>query len=113
LLAEAYSYIPERAGPRRSRFKQREFLKWENKRQYDAKKKTERIGAHFRRSADLSRIATECRFVRDTGYAVRDQDKEYQTIVLQRWAAMHIDLDLSADPNEAKVIEAGAEQVQA
>ena len=59
MLEYAYSFIPERAGPRKSRFKKRLWLKsWEKVRR-DKQLKEEKIAAHFKRMAVRSRKATE------------------------------------------------------
>jgi hypothetical protein len=89
LLAEAYAAIPPRAGKRGTlnlkRQKGRAFVKL----QYAYKKKLERIGAHERRMAKRKRTNDEIKRCRSEADDVRAREKEYQDMVLQRWAMMN------------------------
>ena len=89
LLAEAYAAIPPRAGKRGTNHLKREKRRWQIKREYDAKKKAERIGAHTRRMAKRSRIIREIKQVKEEAPRVREEDSNYQEYVLQRWAEMN------------------------
>ncbi|KAL3823064.1 hypothetical protein ACHAXA_011116 [Cyclostephanos tholiformis] len=89
LLAEAYAAIPPRAGKRGTlnlkRQKGRAFVKL----QYAYKKKLERIGAHERRMAKRKRTNDEIKKCRSEADDVRAREREYQDMVLQRWAIMN------------------------
>lgn len=89
LLTEAYAAIPPRAGKRGTLNLKREKKRWFIKRQYDAKKKRERIATHERRMAKRKSINDDIRKVRREAMDVRGGDKDYQNIVLQRWAMMN------------------------
>jgi hypothetical protein len=89
LLAEAYAAIPPRAGKRGTlnlkRQKGRAFVRM----QYHYKKKLERIGAHERRMAKRKRTNDEIKRCRSEAEDVRARERDYQDMVLQRWAMMN------------------------
>lgn len=88
LLAEAYAAIPPRAGKRGTLHLKREKRRWWIKRQYDCKKKFERIGAHSRRLAKHMLTKAQVKEERREAVGVRKQEKKYQKMVVQRWAEM-------------------------
>ncbi len=102
LLAEAYAAIPPRAGKRGTlnlkRQKGRAFVKL----QYAYRKKLERIGAHERRMAKRKRTNDEVKKCRSEADDVRAREREYQDMILRRWAVMngHV-IEESASSNEA------------
>ena len=102
LLAEAYAAIPPRAGKRGTlnlkRQKGRAFVKL----QYADRKKLERIGAHERRMAKRKRTNDEVKKCRSEADDVRAREREYQDMILRRWAVMngHVNEE-SASSNEA------------
>jgi len=102
LLAEAYAAIPPRAGKRGTlnlkRQKGRAFVKL----QYAYRKKLERIGAHERRMAKRKRTNDEVKKCRSEADDVRAREREYQDMILRRWAVMngHVNEE-SASSNEA------------
>jgi len=89
LLAEAYAAIPPRAGKRGTlnlqRQKRRAFIKL----RYAYKKKLERIGAHERRMAKRKSTNDAIKKIRNEADDVVAKEKEYQNMVLQRWAMMN------------------------
>jgi len=88
LLAEAYAAIPPRAGKRGTLNLKRQHRRWFIKRQYDYKKKRERIATHERRMAKRKTINEAITKIRREAMDVRGGDKDYQNDVLQRWAMM-------------------------
>ncbi len=89
LLAEAYAAIPPRAGKRGTLNLKRQKRRWFIKRQYDYKKKRERIAAHQRYIEKGKSIKKEIKKVRADAQDVRKQDTAYHNMVLQRWADMN------------------------
>lgn len=104
LLAEAYAAIPPRAGKRGTLNLKREGRRWFIKRQYDYKKKRERIATHERRLAKRKETAMGMKRVREEAPAIREREREYQDMVLQRWAAMNGHVKEEVVP-EQKLIE--------
>jgi len=82
LLAEAYAAIPPRAGKRGTLHIKREQHRWRIKREYDQKKKLERIAAHERKMAKRSRIAKEIMKTKEEAPEIVSKEKEYQDLVL-------------------------------
>lgn len=89
LLAEAYAAIPPRAGKRGTLNLRREKRRWFIKRQYDYKKKLERIATHEKRMAKRSRRAKEIKEWKEKSAGIVAKEKEYQQMVLERWAQMN------------------------
>merc|ERR1712194_683478 len=89
LLAEAYAAIPPRAGKRGTLHIKREKRRWWIKRQYDYKKKLERIGTHDRRMAKRMLTKAQVKGEKREAVEVREREKEYHDMVLQRWAEMN------------------------
>ena len=89
LLAEAYAAIPPRAGKRGTLHIKREKHRWRIKREYDHKKKLERIAAHERKMAKRSRIAKEIMKTKADAPEIVSTEKEYQDLVLMRWAEIN------------------------
>ncbi len=89
LLAEAYAAIPPRAGKRRTRHLKRQRIRMAKKREQHAIYKKQRIATHERRMAHRSRVAQECRTIREGSEEVRQRDLKYQQYVLSRWATMN------------------------
>lgn len=89
LLTEAYAAIPPRTGKRGTLNLKRQKRRWWIKRQYDYRKKMERIGAHTRKMAKRKRINDEIRETKGGAPGIREKEKTYQDMVLQRWAAMN------------------------
>lgn len=85
LLAEAYAAIPERAGKRGTRNLKRQYLRWFNVRKLHAKKKRERIAAHYRRMENRSRIFKEVKAIKETAAQTRARDASYQEAVFRKW----------------------------
>jgi len=102
LLAEAYAAIPPRAGKRGTLHIKREKRRWWIKRQYDYKKKLERIGSHDRRMAKRKLTKAQMKEVRLKAVDVRKREKKYHNMVLQRWAEMS---GHCKDVGELKMIE--------
>lgn len=102
LLAEAYAAIPPRAGKRGTLHIKREKHRWWIKRQYDYKKKLERIGTHDRRMAKRMLTKAQMKEERREAVEVREQEKEYHDMVLQRWAKMN---GHGNEAGEVKMIE--------
>lgn len=104
LLAEAYSSMPSRAGKRGTNNLKRQERRWFIKRQYDYKKKREKIAAHEKRLAKRKATAMAMKQAREEAPAVREREREYQDMVLQRWAVMNGHVKEEAVP-EQKLIE--------
>eukprot|EP00580_Thalassiosira_gravida_P002689 CAMPEP_0201620692 /NCGR_PEP_ID=MMETSP0492-20130828/44788_1 /ASSEMBLY_ACC=CAM_ASM_000837 /TAXON_ID=420259 /ORGANISM="Thalassiosira gravida, Strain GMp14c1" /LENGTH=254 /DNA_ID=CAMNT_0048089961 /DNA_START=138 /DNA_END=902 /DNA_ORIENTATION=+ len=104
LLAEAYSSMPPRAGKRGTNNLKRQERRWFIKRQYDYKKKREKIAAHEKRLAKRKVTAEAMKQAREEAPAVREREREYQDMVLQRWAVMNGHVKEEAVP-EQKLIE--------
>lgn len=109
LLAEAYTGLPERAGPRGSRRIKRGERKMRDKRRYHRKKKRELIRAHFARNEKLSQKYRDICQAKEDAVETRERDREYQQGVLERYldaleASLKKENDESADAqNEEKV----------
>jgi len=86
LLAEAYAAIPPRAGKRGTRNLKRQKRRWFIKRQYDKKKKYERMAEHERRMAKRHEISLAMHQIRENAGDVKVKDQAYQQEVLKRWA---------------------------
>ena len=102
LLAEAYAAIPPRAGKRGTLNLKRQKRRWFIKRQYDYKKKRERIAAHERYIERGERIKQEIKSARVEAADVREQETAYQSMVLQRWADMNGHRPISGNSGEMK-----------
>jgi hypothetical protein len=100
LLAEAYAAIPPRAGKRGTLNLKRQKRRWFIKRQYDYKKKRERIAAHQRYIEKGKKIKQEIKNARVEAADVRKQETAYQSMVLQRWAEMNGHSPISGTSNE-------------
>mmetsp|Transcript_29471 Transcript_29471/g.42153 ORF Transcript_29471/g.42153 Transcript_29471/m.42153 type:complete len:246 (+) Transcript_29471:82-819(+) len=87
LLAQAYAAIPPRAGKRGTRNLKRQRIRMSKKREQHAIYKNQLIKTHERRMVHRSKIATECRAVREGAEEVRQRDLNYQKYVLQRWVS--------------------------
>ncbi len=94
LLAEAYAAIPPRAGKRGTRHLKRQRIRMAKKRQHHAIYKKQLIKAHERRMVHRSRVAQECRMIREGAEEVRQRDLTYQQYVLYRWATMNSDVNV-------------------
>jgi len=88
LLEEAYAGIPPRAGPRRSRAKKRMRQRFWRMRRYHAKKKRERIRAHFRRQEKQKQMIQAIRDVRAEAPEIVEETQKYQQHVLDHYAKM-------------------------
>lgn len=102
LLAEAYAAIPPRAGKRGTLHIKREKRRWWIKRQYDYKKKLERIETHHRRMAKRMLTKAQMKEERLEAADVRKREKAYHKMVFRRWAEMN---GHSQDAREVKMIE--------
>lgn len=67
----------------------REKRRWFIKRMYDARKKHERMAEHTRRMEKRHRISKWMHDIREGAEEVRSRDKEYQRMILNRWAEMN------------------------
>lgn len=85
LLKEAFDTLPPRAGPRRTRHFRRERLRWEHKRENDAKAKKSKIETHFRRMEKRSKNVKAVLAVKASAEEIRNQDREYQQQVLMKY----------------------------
>jgi len=83
LLDEAGSYIPERTGPRRSRYLKRERNRWRAVRQLDKHKKIEKKHANIRKDLGRKRRVKEVKYVLETAEQVREVEKAYRERVLR------------------------------
>ena len=108
LLAQAYAAIPPRAGKRGTLNLKRQKRRWMTKRQYDAKKKQERISEHERRMAKRHAISVAMHKVREDAVGVREREKEYQEKVLQLWAKMTV--HSSSGAGRGPIEEGGGEK---
>ncbi len=104
LLAEAYAAIPPRAGKRGTRNLKRQKRRWFIKRQYDKKKKFERMAEHERRMAKRHEISVAMYQIRENSGDVRQKDQAYQQEILNRWAKImgHADSKPELNGNEQK-----------
>eukprot|EP00584_Thalassiosira_punctigera_P013887 CAMPEP_0172552798 /NCGR_PEP_ID=MMETSP1067-20121228/47199_1 /TAXON_ID=265564 ORGANISM="Thalassiosira punctigera, Strain Tpunct2005C2" /NCGR_SAMPLE_ID=MMETSP1067 /ASSEMBLY_ACC=CAM_ASM_000444 /LENGTH=322 /DNA_ID=CAMNT_0013340855 /DNA_START=209 /DNA_END=1177 /DNA_ORIENTATION=- len=105
LLAEAYAAIPPRAGKRGTLNLQRQKRRWLIKRMYDKRKKHERIATHERRMAERKAINAAIRQTVKKAPAVREREREYQDMVLERWAAMEGHAPVSKEAGMVTSIE--------
>ena len=105
LLAQAYASIPPRAGQRGTRRLKRQKIRWAKKRKQDRIYKDQQIKTHERRMARRSRIAKECRAIRDGAEETRHQELEYQKFVLRRWAVEQLVLDREEQQSAAEKAE--------
>jgi len=100
LLKEAYETIPARAGPRRTRHLKRERLRWEHKRENDAKAKKSKIETHFRRMEIRSRNVKAVLAVKADADEIRNQDREYQQQVLLKYSQMMTAMNASPEEDD-------------
>jgi hypothetical protein len=89
LLEEAYANIPPRAGKRGTRALKREKRRWFVKEMYDVKKRVERMAEHERRMETRHGISVEIFEIQSSAEEVRSRDREYQNMVLEKWALMN------------------------
>jgi hypothetical protein len=89
LLEEAYGNIPPRAGKRGTLHLKREKRRWFIKRMYDVKKRHERMAEHEARMEKRHGISVEIFEIQQDAEEVRSRDREYQNMVLERWAVMN------------------------
>ena len=66
----------------------RQRLRFKFIRKEHAKKKKERIAAHFRKMEKRSQLIKDVRAVYQGAEEIREADKAYQSKVLQRWVSM-------------------------
>lgn len=89
MLEEAYANIPPRAGKRGTRALKREKRRWFVKEMYDVKKRVERMAEHERRMEKRHGISVEIFEIQSSAEEVRSRDREYQNMVLEKWALMN------------------------
>mmetsp|Transcript_13560 Transcript_13560/g.13143 ORF Transcript_13560/g.13143 Transcript_13560/m.13143 type:complete len:277 (-) Transcript_13560:56-886(-) len=85
LLKEGYATLPPRAGPRRTRHLRRERLRWEHKRENDAKAKESKVKTHFRRMEKRSENIKAVMAVKEGAEEIRIKDRAYQQQVLLKY----------------------------
>ena len=87
LLAQAYAAIPPRAGKRGTRNKKRQERRWALVREIRAKYKAHMANFQERKMQERSRKMKEIKAMLTAAPAMRQNDREYQFTVYERWAA--------------------------
>ena len=82
LLDEAGQSIPDREGPRRSRYLKREKNRWRAVRQLNQHKKIEKMHANIRKDLGRQRRLKEVKYVLETAEETRRIEAEYRSQVM-------------------------------
>ena len=88
LLEEAYQHIPPRAGPRRSRHRKRQKLRWHRVRLIRKDYKNHMKAFQIRKMQKRSQKIEQVKSVLNIAPDVQKSDKEYQLRVYQQWKMM-------------------------